>query len=288
MTLIFDGSMRYHTDMLINTDYQANRSANHSDGPLLFAHRGGAQLAPENTQQAFDLGLELGADVIETDVRISADHNILVIHDATVNRTTNGSGKVVDLTLDQLKSLDAGYHSVSVNGMKYRNQGIQLLTLGELLQRYPTTPINIDIKDNSLTAARLVANCITQQNREHDTLVCSFHPRVLAAFRKIAPTVKTAASQIEVGQLYLRHMCTPNRVGLAPYASVQVPLSYRSIPLGTARFVRYVHQLEKNICFWTINDSETIERLLLIGADGIVTDRPDLAIDVFRRLGFKS
>jgi len=255
--------------------------------PRIYAHRGGALLAPENTRSAFDLGLSFCADVLETDVRISADQQLIVIHDETLERTTDGVGRVRDWTLSDLQRLDAGYHCVNVHGENFRGAGVKLLTLDELFALYPNTPINIDIKDNDVHAAALVAQCLRRCQRETDSVVGSFHKKALRSFRQHAPLVKTAALQLEVARLYLQHLTKLESQFIQPYVSVQIPTSYKMIQLDTERFIRFVHDKNIEICFWTINDPQIIRELLLKGADGIITDRPDLAFQIITELGIK-
>jgi len=200
---------------------------------------------------------------------------------------TIGVGKVRHLTLKQLKSLDAGYNCINVHGENFRHREVRLLSLDELFDCYPSTPINIDIKDRSLLAAKLVAECIERCQRQHDAIVGSFHQAVLDAFRQLAPMVKTVATQREVARQYFQHCGLPAPRDCPKFVSVQVPISYRLIRFATARFIDHVHRIEKEICFWTVNDSVRIRQLLALGADGIVTDRPDLALAIFKERGIK-
>ena len=117
--------------------------------PYIFAHRGGMSVRPEQTQLAFDNAVDYGLDGFETDVRLTKDEELIVFHDATVDRTTNGSGKVCDYTLKELKKLDAGFHFTDINGRHiYRgHQQAKILTFDELLEMYPSKYINVDLKD---------------------------------------------------------------------------------------------------------------------------------------------
>lgn len=246
----------------------------------IYAHRGSSQLAPENTQVAFDIALHYGSDVLETDVRISADGQVIVTHDATVDRTTDGYGKIRHLTLQQLKKLDAGYRSTGINGENFRGKGVRLMTLDELFQCYPNTAINIDIKDNDRNAAQLVAEAITQAHRTHDVVVGSFHAQVVLYFRLLAPQIRTAAVLHEVAQLYLQHLPLTVIKPTMNYSAVQIPTSWKLIPLSTRRFIQHVKNNGKEICYWTINDAVRMRKLLALGANGIITDRPDIAQQV--------
>lgn len=272
-------------------------------GPRIYAHRGSTILAPENTQIAFDLALSMGADVLETDVRLSADNKVIVTHDEDVKRTTDGNGKIRHLPVTEIKKLDAGYRTRSPDGERFDGQGIELMTLDELFEAYPATAINIDIKDSFLQAGEVVANTINRHQRAHNTTVGSFNSDLLLHFRQKAPEVRTAAVRHEVVKLYFDKLAVPfgginapkkqaARGTSAPddsqYAALQIPVTYKMIPLATQRFIKRAKSRGLEICYWTINQPEQMRQLLLLGADGIVTDRPDLADQVFRELGLRN
>ncbi len=265
-----------------------------ADKPLLFAHRGSTILAPENTQAAFDLALQYKSDVLEIDVRLSRDGHVIVTHDETLERTTNGIGTVRSHTLQALKKLDAGYSFIDLRGRPYRGQNISLITLPELLEIYPDTPVNIDIKDNDTNAALAVASVLNKvlatTMGQRWLNVGSFHESVISHFRVIAPHISTAASRVEVARLYFGEHAKINtdHVSKYQYNYLQIPRRYCGLPLDRQRFIDKVHQRQLKIVFWTINDAKTMSRLLMRKADGLVTDRPDIALDEFQKLGFKS
>lgn len=258
------------------------------DNPLLLAHRGSRLLAPENTRCAFDLALSHDSDVLEIDIRLSRDKQIIVTHDATVDRTSNGSGRVIDFTLIDLKKLDAAYRFSDLNGNQYRGTGERFMTLQELMQAYPDTRINIDIKDEDTTAAQILAQLLIKSDSVYRVNVGSFHSSTIQAFRRAAPMISTAATQREVAKLYMRSWLA-NRNAAPEHQTLekqsfnvlQIPRFYRGLPLATHRFIGFVHQHNLPIMYWTVNDPNTMRRLLELGANGIVTDRTDLAQKVF-------
>lgn len=223
--------------------------------------------------EAFQLALSLGADVLETDVRLSRDKQVVVIHDARVDRTCNGRGAVSDLTLRALKQLDAGYHFTDLNGRHYRGGNVRLISLAELLEHLPTTRINIDIKDNCYEAVKAVANVIEQSGRPEMVNVGSFHPKAVAWFRQLAPQVTTAATRGETAHLYFaRHLCRST-----PYHFLQIPIRYCGLPLATRSFIQHAGKRGIKSVYWTINDAKTMRRLMALRVSGIVTDRVDIA-----------
>ncbi|NND89294.1 MAG: glycerophosphodiester phosphodiesterase [Granulosicoccus sp.] len=245
----------------------------------VYAHRGSTILAPENTAEAFELALDYGADVLEIDVRLSRDGQVVVIHDARVDRTCNGQGKVADLNLAQLKRLDAGFYFTDLHGVPSRGQSVRLLTLDELFARFPDTRINIDIKDNSAIAAQAVAACIERGGRRTQVNVGSFHAPVLHHFRLTAPDVSTAATQREVAHLYFAR----RRIRTLPFEYLQIPVSYYGIPLAGRRFLQLAQSRGINVVYWTINSTSSMQSLIDRGVHGLVTDRVDLACRLLGR-----
>ncbi len=257
--------------------------------PLLFAHRGGADLWPENTLLAFENAANLGVDILELDVHLTADDDLVVIHDATVDRTTNGSGKISDMTVTELKELDAGYNFSPDDGATYpyRGQGITIPTLDEVLTEFPDYRINIEIKDDDKRAAERLSEVLAIHSSRHRVVVVSFHDGPLSYFRKLQPHVATAAGPGETRTFYilgLLHLWRFHR----PHADAyQVPLRKGSARFDTSVFINHAHRMNQQVHFWTINDADEMRRLLELGADGIMTDRPDLGRQVFEEMGYK-
>lgn len=250
-----------------------------------FAHRGTTLLAPENTSAAFDVAIGVRADVLETDVRLSRDGVVIVTHDRTVDRTTDGSGAVRDHTHAALARLDAGYRFTdSRGGSPWRGRGLTLLTLDELLDRYPHVGINIDLKDPDPAAARAVAGILSRRTRPGFCNVGSFHAEVIRDFRRLAPDITTAAHPAEVAALLASSWLPPFRPRVA-YRYAQIPVRRHGLSLDRPRLIRRARELGADTIYWTINEPAEMRRLLERGAAGIVSDRPDLlqpVIEAFR------
>ncbi len=257
--------------------------------PLLFAHRGGAALWPENTLLAFEQAAQLGVDVLELDTHLTADGELVVIHDKTVDRTTDGSGKVIDMTVAELKRLDAAYRFTTDDGESYpyRGQGITIPTLQEVLSAFPQARINIEIKDDDVRAAQRLAEIIDEFQAQERVIVVSFHDKPLDAFRQLQPHVATAAGPGETRTFYILSFLHLWRFHRAHADAYQVPVSKGSARFDAPRFIDHAHKLNQQVHFWTINDAAEMRRLLSLGADGIMTDRPDIGMEVFRDMGFK-
>lgn len=236
-------------------------------------------MAPENTVPAFEFALAHHADVLEVDVRLSRDRELMVIHDARLDRTTNGSGLVADLRATDISKLDAGYRFCyeSCSDYPFRGCHVQIISLLELLEQFPDTQINIDIKDHSLLAVEKLARTIESCHAQGRVVVASFHHDLLSNCRERFPWLNTSASKKDVQQFYWRYLRSRHTQHHMEAKRFQLPVRYAFLSLSHRRFINAVHEAGCCIDFWTVNDPDTIRRLINVGADGIVTDRPDLA-----------
>lgn len=255
-------------------------------GPLVIAHRGGAGLWPENTLHAFERAAELGADVVELDVRRAADGELVVIHDATVERTTDGRGPVAGLTLAELRRLDAA-HRWSADGGKtfpLRGRGVRVPTLREVFEKLPRMRFNIEPKDES-GAARSLCEAIRAHGASERVVVGSFRQSVIDEFRRACPGVATSAGPAEASKFLALY-----QAGLAPSYSpamqaLQLPEYAAGVRVLTRGFVEAAHGRNLEVHAWTINDAADMRRLLDAGVDGIMTDYPDRLLALLGREG---
>jgi len=254
--------------------------------PAIYAHRGSSSQMPENTAPAYDWALACGADVLETDVRLSAQGTLFMFHDERLGRITNGSGRVASASDAELATLDAAYNFVNADGSSMRDQGIGLLSLDAMFAKYPDTRINIDIKDNNQRAVDEIVRLIRHYDRTELTTVGSFHTNDILSLRAMAPEVRTAALKEEVARLYFGRMLPGRKAATEaalterPYKALQMPLRYFGIPLTTEKFIAHGKTLGLDLVFWTVNERKGFQKLQTLGVDGIVTDRPDLAKEV--------
>ena len=174
--------------------------------PLVIAHRGGAGLWPENTLYAFERAAALGVDVIETDVRVTADGELVVFHDEGVERTTDGAGRVGSLTLAELKRLDAAYRFSPDGGRSFplRGSGVTIPTLREVFTSLPRMRFNIEPKHAAPSLAVPLCRLIREHGMADRVLVASFSGAVLAEFRRECPEVATSAATGEVASFLAR------------------------------------------------------------------------------------
>jgi glycerophosphoryl diester phosphodiesterase len=242
--------------------------------PLLIAHRGGSALAPENTLAAFEVGAHTwGADMTELDVHATADGHCVVIHDATVDRTTDGTGEVAAMTLAQLRELDAG-HRYTRDGRTYpfRGRGVTVPTFEEVLEALPAMRFTVEVKDGR--AQRPLFDAIRRFNARDRVIAAGMHERDRTLFPEYRGAV--SGSTEELKRFYVRY-----RLGLArffpPRADVvQVPERWRGMRLVTPRLVSALAKFDVPVHVWTVDVPADMHRLLDWGVEGIITDRPDV------------
>ena len=259
---------------------------------MVIAHQGGDGIWPGDTMYAFEKAVELGVDVLEMDAHITKDGEIVLMHDEKVDRTTNGTGLIEDLTLAELKGLDGAYQWSNDGGktFPYRGQGIQVPTLGELFEKFPEMRYVIEIKLTKIPIDKPLCNLIREMNMQEKVVVASFHDDAMAMFRSTCPEVATSASRGEVtkfvilGKLFLSGWVTPE------YQSLQVPWERsesKNIPVMTERFIKESHAKNLHVEPWTVDDPELMKQYIQWGVDGIITDRPDLMMDVLKEMGLR-
>jgi len=235
--------------------------------PVIIAHRGSSMHAPENTLSAFQLALDQGADAFEFDVRLSSDKSVIVIHDSTLDRTTDGSGWVKDHSLDILKTLNAGH----AYGPAFPDEKIP--TLDEIFAKFGASMFyNIELK-NSLTPfddlPALVAPIIENSGLLDRVLISSFNPLALHKIEKLLPDVKKG--------LLLRSSLAVelfSYVSLYPFTHQTVHLSFSSL---NARRIKLIKSKGKLVFSYTLNHPRDIHTALDLGIDGFFTDDPALA-----------
>ena len=243
-------------------------------GPLLIAHRGGAGLAPENTMAAFQNSARLWQpDMFELDVQASADGHAVVIHDPTVDRTTNGSGRVDQMTLAELQKLDAGYRFTTDGGrtFPFRGRGVHISTINEVLESFPKMRITIELK--TAAAQKPLFDAIDQANAA-DRVIAAGERR---SFRTEIARFKGCISgcREDIMPFYVMHRLRLGFLRGIPADVLQIPEYVGGRRALTPRLVRELHAKGIHVHVWTVNEIADMERLLDWGVDGLVTDRPD-------------
>ncbi len=262
---------------------RGRRSMIARDWPVNLAHRGASASAPENTLEAFRLALRSGAGGIELDVHLTHDGYPVVIHDPTLDRTTNLTGAVAEMGLDEVRGADAGY-CFSTDGGKtypYRSMGLQVPTLAEVLRECPGVPVNIDMKADRPGIEAAVLGVLRRRDAAGRALVVSSRFGTVRRFRGISEgRISTGASRWETAVFLLASNLRLERLLVPDYDALQVPPRHRGIPLVTRRFVQAAHARNVRVDAWTINEKEQMRRLLDLGVDVIMTDRPEKLAEV--------
>ena len=252
---------------------------------LVIAHRGGRGIGPENPLYTFQRAVDMGVDVLEMDLQMTRDGQLVVLHDATVDRTTNGTGPVQEMTLAQVKQLDAGYNWTPDQGrtFPFRGKGLKIPTLAEVFTSFADTRKNIEMKSESADMPEALCRTIQEFSQQQFVLVACFREDELERFRRRCPEVATSCAEREaavffvVARLGLESAYTP------PAQALQVPEFYGEIRVVTRQFVEAAHRRNMQVQVWTVNDPADMQRLRDLGVDGIMTDYPDRLLRLLNR-----
>jgi glycerophosphoryl diester phosphodiesterase len=252
---------------------------------MVIAHQGGEGLWPSETLFSFQNAASLGVDVLEMDLHITKDDVLVLIHDKTVDRTTDGSGNVEELTLAEIKALDAGYRWSPDDGatFPFRGQGITIPTLEEIFKAFPGYRMVIEIKKTERSMAKPFCALIRQYNLQNQILIASFHDERMTEFRAECPEIATSAARQETTSFVLLSKVFMGGLVSPIYHSLQVPEKSSGITVMTAAFIRAAHARNLRVEPWTIDDPEQMRQYIAWGVDGIITDRPDLLLEILGR-----
>jgi len=238
---------------------------------LNIAHRGGGRLAPEHTLVAYENALRVGADVIEFDLHATSDGVIVILHDTTVDRTTNGTGVVRDMTFAELRALDAGYNFTRDGGATHpwRGRGLAIPTVEEALARLDGVPITVEFKQVSPVIVDETIAMFESFGALDRAVFASFDSRPVARMREIAPDTPSAFDTRELVDFYGVNLAMPS--GYTPPAEiVQPPAS-----VVTAEIMAKARAFGLKVHPWTVNDPVQMQDLIDLGVDGLFTDDPE-------------
>ncbi len=236
--------------------------------PLAFAHRGGAETGLENTMTAFEAAVALGYTYLETDVHLTSDGVVVAFHDAELDRLTDRSGRITELPWPVVRR-------ASVAGRE------RIPLLEELLGTWPDVYVNIDAKHDAVVPALI--EVLRRTASAERVCLASFSERRVEAMRSTLPGVVTGLGARAVARLWTRAIGLP--MGRIRGHCVQVPPRVGMLPVVTEGFVHRAHRLGMQVHVWTVDDPGEMERLLDLGVDGIMTDRPSTLKEVLERRG---
>ena len=252
---------------------------------LIIAHRGGPSLGPESTLYTFRRAVKLGVDVLEMDVRSTRDGQLIILHDDTVARTTNATGPVQNYTLVDLKKLDAAHRWSPDKGQTFplRNKGVKIPTLPEVFKAFPQTKLNLEIKETRSNTIQSLCRLIRDHRMTNNVVVASFDTDSLKEFRRLCPQVATSAGASEA-RLFFGLQKAYLEAAYSPDAQVlQVPETLGGLRIVNKRFIDAAHARNMRVQVWLVNDVKSMQRVLELGVDGIMTDYPQRLMEVLNK-----
>lgn len=241
--------------------------------PYAVAHRGSRLLWPENTMEAFQGAVDLGYRYLETDLHRSSDGVLMVFHDDTVERTTNGSGPVSSKTAAELANLDAAYHFAPHQGYPRRGTGVGIPTLEDVFDAFPSIRLVLDLKEAGLEAD--LAAFLRRRGLEDRVIVGAFSDARLARFRN-ASEGRVATSSGPAETLALWTAARFGRTLSTKADALQIPEDFAFIALPDRKLVQAAEAGGRQVHVWTVNDPDHMARLLDVGVHALITDRPDV------------
>lgn len=264
--------------------------------PLMLTHQGGELLAPTNTMAAFDHAHEIGgSDFFDIDVHLSKDGYLVGIHDETVDRTTNGHGRVDAYTLAELQALDAGYHFQDLQGQySYRGKGVQILALEDIFKKYAGTYyLHFEVKDTypkngPSQIEEKLWKLVQKYHMEKRVIVASFQQEIVDRFNKLAGgQVVMGAGRAEIVQFVLAHKLHLPGFYRRKSQVLEIPTTRSGVNLKDRKLIEGAHRLGMAVYYWTIDDRAEMRELLEMGADGLFTNRPDILKELRVEMGFR-
>lgn len=258
--------------------------------PRLFAHRGASGEAPENTLPAFRRAAGLGITYIELDVHLTRDGHVVVFHDDTLERTTNGHGQVKDNTLAELQQLDAGHNFSPDEGktFPFRGQGVTVSPLVEVLHSFPQVRFTVEIKQKDSPIEEQVIAVVQECGVAHTVVLASEHDAVVTRVRSLAPAIATNCASGEVFEFMQKVFAQQLGGYHPPGQAFQIPPEYEGVALVTSETVAAIHDSGAEVHVWTINDPDEMEKLFDLGVDGIMSDFPGRLLDVAHKRGIRA
>jgi glycerophosphoryl diester phosphodiesterase len=251
----------------------------------VIAHRGFSGAYPENTMLSFEKADELPIDALELDIHSSKDGKLVVIHDPTLDRTTNISGRIIDYSAEELRRADAGYHFDPQNNstFPFRGQGIKIPFLEDLFRQFPHRKFVVEIKQTMPAIEELLDALIRKYHMEEKVIIASEHYEPLARIRTMDPALATNLSAIEAREFYRLFLMKLSAFYKSNGDALQIPDMYKGQKVVTPGFVKAVHKKGLILHVWTVNDPQEMKLLIDHGVDGIITDYPDRLVDVISK-----
>lgn len=248
-------------------------------GFSVIAHRGGRGLVPGNTIEAAINAVNIGSDIIEIDVHLTADDVLVVRHDASIDTTTNGTGQISAMSLADIQGYDVGFHEIDYPNAAPQDS-IRVPALRDLFLELPDQRYLIELKPQDVSAADRLCGLIRQHNMQKQVLVGSFHTHVLKHFRRECPEIPTSLGRTEVTQLVLLEKFNLSHLFISEGYTIHIPINYGVVDILDLSLVNKMHERNIRVDAWTLNDPESMQQSIYLGVDGIITDRPDILLGI--------
>ncbi|WP_202709953.1 glycerophosphodiester phosphodiesterase [Sporosalibacterium faouarense] len=282
------------------TDLESQWFKNINGSPLVIAHQGGNQERPSATNLAFEHAVNIGVDILEFDVALTKDNQLVTIHDLTLDRNTNSTGKVRDKNYSEIRQLNAAYGLEDRNGNTIRdtsrnpyiNAGAYIPNLEEVFSKYGDKKMLIELKDSGKDGKKSVEvfwKLVNKYNMEEKVVVACFDKKILKELRHISSgRIATSASKKEMYSFFIFHkLRLPVLNNFASFQMLHLPLSYNvfgiKVNLTNDRLLKDAHKRNMPVYYWTINKEIQMDSLIEKGVDGIITDRPELLIKILNK-----
>lgn len=257
--------------------------------PLVIAHRGGRNLAPENTLVAFDNAVAMGVDVLEMDVCVTADGIAVTLHDLTIDRTSDGSGDVSTFTFEELQAFNFGAKFRALNGTyPYADVHVPIPSVEQIFARHPNQLMEIEIKSPGAlgrVAARELVRLIEAYGMARKVIVFSFFDDVMQYYRSVAPRDFFIGASLGESIQFVSAVLA-NRDTIVPLRADMFAFPHDLQLAWSPAVIRAANIHRIGIHYWTVNGKDDMRRLIEKGAHGIITDRPDLMFEVLEEMGF--
>ena len=251
--------------------------------PRLFGHRGAAGLAPENTLASFEQAVADGAGYLELDVHATRDGVVVAIHDATLERTTDASGRVRDRTFAELRAADAGHRFERDGAFPFRGRGVGVPSLEEVIDAFPDVGLNVEIKQAEPAIESCVVELVRRRGAADRVLLAAEDDAIMRRIRAAGPELSTSLSFVETREFFERFFAGDLEGYRPPGRALQIPPRFSDIDLVTPETVAAAHAAGLEIHVWTIDDESEIARLLALGVDGVMSDYPARLVAAARR-----
>ena len=253
--------------------------------PLVIPHAGGDALFPENTLYAYEHSIAMGGDVVDADVFLTSDGIPIAFHDGTLERTTNGTGRVEDTTLDDIADLDAAWNFQPDQQFPLRGMGITVPTIESILTSFPHTLTTLDLKDLRPEAVEPICLLLTSLHRTDDVYVGVDTDQQVMIFRQLCPQVHTSATSAERQAIRAARSAGDTTFVSSQLVGQPAFLADDGTRRITADYLAYSHRLGIAVMTWVVDDPSDMTDLIEMGVDGIYTRRPDLMIQLLQDMG---